>query len=126
MTTRAGARPPMLRTTSRARMPPTMSRAQTPPMASRAQMPPTTSQAQMPRRTASPTQRATRCPRSTPAKEADLAMPASLLIHHAQQALLLVVAVSLPALAVAALVGLTVAAFQAASQIQDATLAHLP
>jgi flagellar biosynthetic protein FliQ len=53
-------------------------------------------------------------------------MPASILIHHAQQALLLAVAVSLPALAVAALVGLTIAAFQAASQIQDATLAHLP
>ena len=51
--------------------------------------------------------------------------PASL-VHHAQQALLLVVAVSLPALAVAAVVGLVVAAFQAASQIQDPTLAHLP
>jgi flagellar biosynthesis protein FliQ len=39
---------------------------------------------------------------------------------------LLVVAVSLPVLGVAALVGLFVAAFQAASQIQDPTLAHLP
>ncbi len=36
------------------------------------------------------------------------------------------VAVSLPVVAVAALVGLVVAAFQAASQIQDATIAHLP
>ena len=48
------------------------------------------------------------------------------LVHHAQQALLLVVAVSLPVLAVAAIVGMLVAAFQAASQIQDPTLAHLP
>lgn len=48
------------------------------------------------------------------------------LVHHAQQALLLMIAVSLPALAVAAVVGLVVAAFQAASQIQDPTLAHLP
>jgi flagellar biosynthetic protein FliQ len=52
-------------------------------------------------------------------------MPA-LLVHHAQQALLLVVAVSLPVLAIAAVVGMLVAAFQAASQIQDPTLAHLP
>jgi type III secretion HrpO family protein len=53
-------------------------------------------------------------------------VPASLLVHDAQQALLLVVAVSLPVLGVAAVVGLVVAAFQAASQIQDPTLAHLP
>jgi type III secretion HrpO family protein len=53
-------------------------------------------------------------------------MPPATLVHHAQQALLLVVAVSLPVLAVAAVVGLIVAAFQAASQIQDPTLAHLP
>ena len=33
---------------------------------------------------------------------------------------------SLPVLAVAALVGLVTAALQAASQIQDPTLAHLP
>jgi len=49
-----------------------------------------------------------------------------MLVHDAQQALLLVVAVSLPVLGVAAVVGLVVAAFQAASQIQDPTLAHLP
>jgi flagellar biosynthesis protein FliQ len=48
------------------------------------------------------------------------------LVYNAQQALLLMIAVSLPVLAVAALVGLVVAAFQAASQIQDPTLSHLP
>ncbi|HEY6459704.1 MAG TPA: flagellar biosynthetic protein FliQ [Polyangiaceae bacterium] len=52
-------------------------------------------------------------------------LPATL-VHDAQEALFLVLAVSLPILAVAALVGLVVAAFQAASQIQDPTLAHLP
>lgn len=39
---------------------------------------------------------------------------------------MLVVAVSLPFIGVAALIGLIVAAFQAASQIQDPTIAHLP
>jgi flagellar biosynthetic protein FliQ len=53
-------------------------------------------------------------------------MPAAALVHDAQQALLLVVLVSLPVLGIAAVVGLLVAAFQAASQIQDPTLAHLP
>lgn len=53
-------------------------------------------------------------------------MPASTLVQHAQEALLLAVAVSLPILAVAAIVGLVVAAFQAASQVQDPTIAHLP
>lgn len=53
-------------------------------------------------------------------------MPPSTLVHDAQQSLLLVVAVSLPILAVGGLVGLVVAALQAASQIQDPTLAHLP
>jgi flagellar biosynthesis protein FliQ len=53
-------------------------------------------------------------------------MPPSVLVHGAQQALFLVVAVSLPVLAVAAIVGFVVAAFQAASQIQDPTLSHLP
>ncbi len=38
----------------------------------------------------------------------------------------LAVAISMPVLAVAATVGLVVAAFQAASQIQDPTIAHLP
>jgi type III secretion HrpO family protein len=53
-------------------------------------------------------------------------LPPATLVHDAQEALLLVVAVSLPVLGVAAVVGLFVAAFQAASQIQDPTLAHLP
>jgi flagellar biosynthesis protein FliQ len=52
-------------------------------------------------------------------------MPTTLL-EHAQAALLLSVAVALPVLAVAAIVGLIVAAFQAASQIQDPTIAHVP
>jgi flagellar biosynthesis protein FliQ len=51
--------------------------------------------------------------------------PASLL-EQANSALLLSVAIALPVLAVAAIVGLIVAAFQAASQIQDPTIAHLP
>jgi flagellar biosynthesis protein FliQ len=53
-------------------------------------------------------------------------MPPSNLVHGAQQALLLVVAVSLPVLAVSAVIGFVVAALQAASQIQDPTLSHLP
>lgn len=53
-------------------------------------------------------------------------MNAALLLEQAQGALLLSVAVALPVLAVAAIVGLIVAAFQAASQIQDPTIAHLP
>ena len=53
-------------------------------------------------------------------------MTPATLVYNAQQALLLMIAVSLPVLAVAALVGLVVAAFQAASQIQDPTLSHLP
>ncbi|HVJ92405.1 MAG TPA: flagellar biosynthetic protein FliQ [Labilithrix sp.] len=53
-------------------------------------------------------------------------MSPATLLEHAQSALMLSVAVALPVLAVAALVGLVVAAFQAASQIQDPTIAHLP
>jgi type III secretion HrpO family protein len=53
-------------------------------------------------------------------------MTPAILVHHAEQALILMIAVSLPVLAVAAIVGLFVAAFQAASQIQDPTLSHLP
>ncbi len=53
-------------------------------------------------------------------------MPGGVLVHGAEQALFLIVAVSLPVLAVAAMVGLLIAALQAASQIQDPTLAHLP
>ncbi|MEO7113545.1 MAG: flagellar biosynthetic protein FliQ [Polyangiaceae bacterium] len=53
-------------------------------------------------------------------------MPAHLLIAHAQEALMLSVVLSLPVILVAALVSYLVGAFQAASQIQDATIAHLP
>ena len=53
-------------------------------------------------------------------------MSPTALLEQAQNALLLSVAVALPVLGVAALVGLVVAAFQAASQIQDPTIAHLP
>jgi len=44
----------------------------------------------------------------------------------AQQALLLSIAVALPIVAAAALVGLLVSVLQAATQIQDHTLGHLP
>jgi len=53
-------------------------------------------------------------------------IPAASLLQHAQEALVLSIAVALPIVAVAAVVGLVVAAFQAASQIQDPTIAHLP
>ncbi|MDP9152466.1 MAG: flagellar biosynthetic protein FliQ, partial [Myxococcota bacterium] len=47
-------------------------------------------------------------------------------VHDTQQALWLMLAVSFPVLAVAAIIGFVIAALQAASQIQDPTLAHLP
>ena len=53
-------------------------------------------------------------------------MSPSALLEQAQGALMLSVAVALPVLVVAAVVGLVVAVFQAASQIQDPTIAHLP
>jgi flagellar biosynthetic protein FliQ len=53
-------------------------------------------------------------------------MPPAILAHAAQHALLLAVVASVPVLAVGAAVGFVVAALQAASQIQDPTLAHLP
>jgi type III secretion HrpO family protein len=43
-----------------------------------------------------------------------------------QEALLLALAVSLPVVAIAALVGLVVAVLQAMTQVQDFTLGHLP
>jgi flagellar biosynthetic protein FliQ len=55
-----------------------------------------------------------------------MAIPVATLVREAQDGLLLMLVVSLPVLAVAAVVGMLVAAFQAASQIQDPTLAHLP
>jgi type III secretion HrpO family protein len=48
------------------------------------------------------------------------------LVALGQEALLLALSVSLPVVAVAALVGLVVAVLQAATQVQDYTLAHLP
>ncbi len=48
------------------------------------------------------------------------------LVGNAQEALLLSVAVSLPVVGAAAIIGLMVAVFQAATQVQDITLAHLP
>ncbi|MFO0672411.1 MAG: flagellar biosynthetic protein FliQ [Polyangiaceae bacterium] len=53
-------------------------------------------------------------------------MPAATLLFQAREALLLAAAVSLPVIAVAALVGLVVASLQAATQVQDVTLSHLP
>jgi len=53
-------------------------------------------------------------------------VPASSLVELAQQALVLATLLSLPVIGVAAVVGLFVAAVQAASQIQDPTIAHLP
>lgn len=44
----------------------------------------------------------------------------------AQQALLLSIAVALPVVGAAALIGLLVSVLQAATQIQDHTLGHLP
>lgn len=48
------------------------------------------------------------------------------LVGNAQEALLLSVAVSLPVVGAAAIIGLLVAVFQAATQVQDVTIAHLP
>lgn len=44
----------------------------------------------------------------------------------AREALVLAMALSLPVVAVAALVGLVVSALQTATSLQDAALAHLP
>jgi len=44
----------------------------------------------------------------------------------AQEALLLSLALSLPIVGIAAVAGFLVAIFQAATQVQDFTLAHLP
>lgn len=50
----------------------------------------------------------------------------SALTELGENAVLLSLAVSLPVVGVAALVGAVVSALQAATQLQDATLAHLP
>jgi len=48
------------------------------------------------------------------------------LTNLAQEALILGLLLSLPVVGAAAIVGFAVAVFQAATQVQDATLAHLP
>ena len=48
------------------------------------------------------------------------------LVSLAQQAVMLSLAVALPVLAVGAAIGLVVAVLQAATQVQDPTLSHLP
>jgi flagellar biosynthetic protein FliQ len=53
-------------------------------------------------------------------------VPPAVLVDAARDALLLALTLSLPIVAVAALVGLVVAALQAAIQAQDPTIAHLP
>lgn len=53
-------------------------------------------------------------------------MPAETLVAHAQGALFLALLVSLPVILCTAVVGLFVGAFQGATQIQDASVAHLP
>ena len=53
-------------------------------------------------------------------------MALSELVSLAQRALLLSVLVSLPVLLVAAVIGLVMAVFQAATQVHDAALAHFP
>jgi len=53
-------------------------------------------------------------------------IPLGHLVEAGQQALILAAAVSLPVVGIAAVVGLLVAAVQAASQIQDPTISHLP
>jgi type III secretion HrpO family protein len=53
-------------------------------------------------------------------------MPLSELVALSQQALLLSIAVSLPVVGAAALIGLVVSVLQAATQVQDHTIGHLP
>jgi flagellar biosynthesis protein FliQ len=48
------------------------------------------------------------------------------LLDHAQHALVLTVLLSLPTVGIAALVSLVMAIFQAATQVNDMTIAHLP
>jgi flagellar biosynthesis protein FliQ len=53
-------------------------------------------------------------------------MPLAELVTLAEQALVLSLLVSLPVLLAAAAVGLLTSVFQAATQVQDAALGHLP
>ncbi len=53
-------------------------------------------------------------------------MPLSSLIHYAQQALFLSIAVAAPIVLVASVVGLVVAALQTSMQVHDPAISHLP
>ncbi len=53
-------------------------------------------------------------------------MPPGALVDSARGALMLALTLSLPVVGAAAAIGLLVATFQAATQIQDPTVAHLP
>jgi flagellar biosynthetic protein FliQ len=53
-------------------------------------------------------------------------VPPLALVREAQQALWVAIVVSLPVLGAAAVVSLVTAALQAASQIQDPAVSHLP
>ena len=53
-------------------------------------------------------------------------MALTTLVSYSQQAVMLSLAVVLPVLVVASVVGLVIAVLQAATQIQDPTLSHLP
>jgi len=67
--------------------------------------------------------------RPTPRRTLPLGDPVPSTTHlaaTAQEALLLAIAVSLPVVAAAAIIGLLVAVLQAATQVHDITLAHLP
>jgi type III secretory pathway component EscS len=52
-------------------------------------------------------------------------MPPAVLADAARSALLVAVSLSLPIVAIAAAIGFVVAAFQAATQLQDPSVAHL-
>jgi type III secretory pathway component EscS len=53
-------------------------------------------------------------------------VPSATLVDAARDALLLALSLSLPVVAIAALVGFVVAAIQAATQIHDSAVSHLP
>jgi type III secretory pathway component EscS len=53
-------------------------------------------------------------------------VPPGTLVDAARNALLLALSLSLPVVAIAALVGFAVSAFQAAFQVQDPAVSHLP
>ena len=63
-------------------------------------------------------------PTLTRRRETDV--PATSLAGMVHQALLLSMVIALPAISVAALMGLLLASVQAASQVQDGALSHVP